>query len=96
MSVLDPALVARAPELAVLDVLGDTLITAIVALAARYPQLEGDHPLHWCSFNPSSCCFANTVIEDIYALDKTLAYYRHFIEEELRAADAAEPHERLS
>ena len=92
MSVLDPALVARAPELAVLDILGDTLITAIVALAARYPELEGDHPLHWCSSSPSSCCFASTIIEDIYVLDKALAYYRHFIEEELRDA---EPNKRI-
>ena len=87
MSVLDPALVARAPELAVLGILGDTLITAIIALAARYPELEGDHPLHWCTSSPSSCCFANTIIEDIYVLDIALTQYRDFIEDELRAAD---------
>lgn len=87
MSILDPTLVARAPELAVLNVLSDTLTTAIVALAARYPDMHGDHPLHWCSSTPSACCFANTIIEDLYALDIALAHYCDFIEDELRPVE---------
>jgi len=90
MSLLEPTLVNQAPELAVLDILGETLITAIVAIVARHPDIEGDHPLGACCEYPSACCFANTIIEDIYVLDKALAYYRHFIEQQLGVAHIAD------
>ena len=33
------------------------------------------------------CCFANIIIEQLYALDIALSHYRAFIEAELRVDD---------
>jgi hypothetical protein len=86
MRVLDPSFVASAPEIAVLEMLGDVCETAIISLIAAHPCLEGDHSQQSCSRDARSpCCLANSIIDLLADLDDAMIDYRDVVEAELDA-----------
>lgn len=93
MSVLlEPALIAAAPELAVLDIISDVLETCTFALFAAHPILEaGEHPASWCSSEVKACCLADRIIDRLNELDNAIIDYGEFVREELEE-DKARQH----
>ncbi len=72
----------RATELAVLAMVADILVTAIEVMTARYPELQPEHDCNRCSDWPAPCCFANNIIETLYALDEAINLYFNSVEEQ--------------
>ena len=80
--VLTPPLLARAPELAMLEVLRETLHTTIVSLLAAHPSLAGEPPPWWRTVAPSTCQ-ADQLILLAYQLGDAISSYQRLVEEQL-------------
>lgn len=82
MTVPYPPLLNRAPELAVLYVLGETLQTATLALIAVHPGLTCDPPPWWRPL-PASTRQADQILLLAYQLEDAIATYRRLTEDDL-------------
>ena len=82
MTALSPPLLGRAPELALLHVLGETLQTATLALIAAPPALSCEPPPWWRPEPPSSRQ-ADRIIHLAYQLEDAIAAYCRLTQHEL-------------
>ena len=85
MSVLSPPVLDRAPELAVLHLLAETLQTATLALIAVHPGLTCEPPPSWRP-PPPSTRQADQIIRLAYQLENAIATYRRLTQAELAHA----------
>ncbi len=79
MRTLTVQLVRSAPELAVIEVLGQVLETAIAALAAADPGIFCEPPPLWVPI-PQTTRIAEHIVELAHQLLEALADYRHAVE----------------